>query len=415
MTYTYAFILGHNPILSVAEIFSLAKRFRTEMKIYELISQALIVETTSQIDASAWQAALGGCIKIGVIFRNVKTLNDLFSVLTPDMLVSDVFPPQEKKVIFGFSLYGDAVTRERKKVGAIGLSIKKDLKQNGKNARLLTSTEAALSSVIIDKNNVLERGADCLVISGLSQIYFGKTLTIQDYEDYSARDYGRPRRDARSGMLPPKLAKIMINLAGVTSDKYLLDPFCGSGTILQEALAMGYHRIAGSDISSKAVIDTKQNLAWLATQRQLPQTDIILDQADVRKLDETISSGSVDAIITEPFLGPPLNQSTPIINILAIIQELESLYMDAFRTFSKILRPNGKIVIVFPLITTTHGFFCLRILEQLSSIGFNRVNPIPDNISLFAKIGPTARGSLVYSRPDQMVQREIFIFQLAQP
>jgi len=44
-------------------------------------------------------------------------------------------------------------------------------------------------------------------------------------------------------------------------------------------------------------------------------------------------------------------------------------------------------------------------------MGFSRINPFPENISLFAKIGPTARGSLIYSRPDQKVEREIFIFQ----
>ncbi|MFA6553195.1 MAG: DNA methyltransferase [Patescibacteria group bacterium] len=411
MATQYAFILGKNPILSVAEIFRRATIESASFTIVELTSQALIVQAGRHIDAAAWQAALGGCIKIGEIINTYDNLKHLLANMSSEYLTGHMFPEQEKKIIFGFSLYGDPVIREQKKFLAAGLTIKKALKGSGRSARLLTGKEPALSSVQVDKNNLLTRGADCLVIASLNKIYLGKTLTMQDYEDYSERDYGRPQRDARSGMLPPKLAKIMINLAAIPHDQYILDPFCGSGTILQEALAMGYHRVAGSDISSKAVMDTKQNLAWLASQRQLPQTDIVLDQADVRKLGSTITDGSVDAIITEPFLGPPLTPHTPIINILAIIQELESLYMDAFKTFSKILKPGGKIVIVFPLIKTAHGIFSLRILEQLTAMGFMRMNPIPDEASLFAKIGPTARGSILYHREGQMVEREIFIFQ----
>ncbi|MFH1207440.1 MAG: DNA methyltransferase [Patescibacteria group bacterium] len=412
MAKLYAFILGKNPILSVAEIFCRAKIEGVTFSIAELTSQALIVSASQPIGAAAWQESLGGCIKIGEIFKTYDSLKQFLADISSDYLIAEIFPAHEKKIIFGFSLYGDPVIREQKKFLTAGLTIKKALKESGRSVRLLTGKEPALSSVQVDKNNLLSRGADCLVIGSLNKIYFGKTVTMQDYEDYSARDYGRPQRDARAGMLPPKLAKIMINLAVITHDQYILDPFCGSGTILQEALTLGYHRVAGSDISSKAVTDTKQNLDWLASERQLPKTDIVLDQADVRKLDSTITAGSVDAIITEPFLGPPLTPHTPIINILAIIQELESLYLDAFKTFSKILKSGGKVVIVFPLIKTPHGIFCLRILEQLTTLGFRRLNPIPEDISLFAKIGPTARGSILYHREGQMVEREIFIFQL---
>ena len=35
---------------------------------------------------------------------------------------------------------------------------------------------------------------------------------MQDFEQWGARDYGRPSRDAVRGMLPPKLARMMVNL-----------------------------------------------------------------------------------------------------------------------------------------------------------------------------------------------------------
>ena len=87
---------------------------------------------------------------------------------------------------------------------------------------------------------------------------------MQDIESYTKRDRERPKRDAKVGMLPPKLAQIIINLAaGQLPEEKLqnicdiplgepiprrllgqtvLDPFCGTGVILQEASADGLRR-----------------------------------------------------------------------------------------------------------------------------------------------------------------------------
>ena len=52
----------------------------------------------------------------------------------------------------------------------------------------------------------------------------------------------------------------MINLALSQNIDYknLLDPLRGSGTILTEAAVMGYQNLYGSDISRKAITDTKE-------------------------------------------------------------------------------------------------------------------------------------------------------------
>ena len=87
---------------------------------------------------------------------------------------------------------------------------------------------------------------------------------MQPFKDLSRLDFGRPARDDFSGMLPPKLAQIMINLAQVQNPEALIiDPFCGSGTILSEALLMGYKDLLGSDISPKAIADTYKNISWI--------------------------------------------------------------------------------------------------------------------------------------------------------
>ncbi len=137
--------------------------------------------------------------------------------------------------------------------------------------RYVENKEEALSSVTVAKNGLTNRGREFLISplfkegAGGGQRYsLAKTEAVQPFEQFSARDFGRPGRDDLSGMLPPKLAMIMINLAQTSLNSILLDPFCGSGTILSEALLLGYKNLIGSDISEKAVEDTKINIDWIA-------------------------------------------------------------------------------------------------------------------------------------------------------
>ena len=86
-----------------------------------------------------------------------------------------------------------------------------------------------LSSVVVAKQKLTE------IIVGDG--WLGKTVAVQDFEDWGRRDYGRPEVEAHIGMLPPKVARMMLNIA--VSGKQLavstvLDPFCGVGTILME-------------------------------------------------------------------------------------------------------------------------------------------------------------------------------------
>src|SRR6185503_10002944 len=97
-----------------------------------------------------------------------------------------------------------------------------------------------------------------------------QTLFVQDIEAYGARDQARPARDARVGMLPPKLAQIMLNLSAgplrASAEELarlrVLDPFCGTGVILQEALLMGYS-VLGTDIDERMVDYSRRNIKWL--------------------------------------------------------------------------------------------------------------------------------------------------------
>lgn len=342
-------------------------------------------------------------------------MDEIMFLLTPTFLRQHVFAQDKRKVNFGISLYGQQSHQYRDALNKLGLSLKKSLQKENVSARLVMNTDGPLSSVQVTKNYLIERGAEILIIMGVHACYIGVTAAVQDFEDYSQRDYDRPQRDARSGMLPPKLAKIMLNVSGAHPDQKLLDPFCGSGTIIQESLLLGWQDVIGSDISEKAIADSTENVRWLHKRYPQLKGAASFSVVDVATLAQHMPIDSIDAIVTEPYLGPPIRQEPEVIEMLTIIQELESLYLSAFRAFAQILKYHGRIVIVFPLFKTRHGIYSLKILETLQAMGFERLSPIPDRVSLFTKVGPTARGSLIYHREGQRVERELFLFEYKKP
>ncbi len=85
----------------------------------------------------------------------------------------------------------------------------------------------------------------------------------QNYLGYSTRLAGpeRPEKVFKSpSELPWKLARTMVNLAGLNENETLCDPFCGTGTILLEAESMGIRSI-GIDYDKRMCDGAKKNLA----------------------------------------------------------------------------------------------------------------------------------------------------------
>lgn len=366
----YVFILGHNPKLSVAEIMAVLP----QAKIVAETGSFFIVEN-EELDCQKLLNQLGGTIKIGTIIGNQIskkiTVEKLKQIRT------------ESKLNFGVSYY-------ETKPNNFGMEIKKDLKDAGISCRLVTSRDKALSSVVVTKNK-------CHEFLVLGNKWLGETCVVQEFEEYGFRDFGRPARDMVSGSMPPKLAKIMINLAQLPAGEIILDPFCGSGTVLQEGLLLGY-QVIGADISDKAIKDTKKNLEWLQSQdyKRLPAgmaKSYQLFKTDVREISKFVNG--TDAVVTEPYLGPPLKGRESRGEIEKTIEQISELYETAFREFKKILNLGGRVVIVFPVYKLAHETLELPILDKIKKLGFTQVNS----------------DKLVYNRPEQKVWRQIFVFK----
>ena len=84
----------------------------------------------------------------------------------------------------------------------------------------------------------------------------------QNYLGYSTRlvEPERPEKVFKSpSELPWKLARTMVNVAGLNENETLCDPFCGTGTILLEAESMGIRSI-GIDYDKRMCGGAKKNL-----------------------------------------------------------------------------------------------------------------------------------------------------------
>jgi tRNA G10 N-methylase Trm11 len=409
----YFFVLGNNPALSAAEITAV---LGTEEDARLAAGNILLLENPAT-DAAKLIKRLGGTIKIGTIAAEVnrhdneKIKSAILKIIEDDLAEKNL----SGKYCFGFSFYGQS----RLPVFQIGLAIKKILKQKDLSCRLVTSKEKTLSSVVVEQNNLTRQGIEIILIEEAGTLYLGRTEAVQDFKNLSYRDFGRPERDDESGMIPPKLAQIMLNLTGKILNTprlaeaashpsqegiCLLDPFCGSGTILMEAALMGIKKIIGSDISEKAISDTRKNLVWLAEKNpnfkfQISNFQLFNVSAD--KISAKIPAGTVDAIITEPFLGPQRGAH----DIQKTIHELERLYAAALKEFTKILKPAGRVVMIWPVFTGRGSHQWDFINPDIS--GWQIVNSLPENLR--QKLPTTRRGTIVYGREGQKVRREIVV------
>lgn len=382
----YLFVGGNHPDLTKAELFGYFKR---KIKIKNLTKGLFLVDLDNFNSKKAIKE-LGGVIKIAKIELRIK--KDKKENLA--QLMSEKITKTDKKIMFGFSNYG-----VKTRISDLAMELKKIFKKDGYNARWVISKEPILSSVVVGENKLIDNGAEFILIPAQTEIIVAKTEAIQDYRGLSKRDYGRPGRDDYSGMLPPKLAQIMLNLAEVSLDKALLDPFCGSGTVLTEAALLGVKSLFGSDISAKAIADTKDNFNWLKNNYGL-KPFLFLKRLDVKELGKVIKPESIDCVVFEGFLGPQRGK----IDWFREFKTLNGLYNNALKEISKVLKNGGIMVAALPLVENNGK----KLMIELDLKFWKKVDlGLDETENRFV----TIKNGLIYSRPNQRVKREIIVLK----
>lgn len=385
------FIIGREPAVSIAELEAMV---RGQGKVVWCSTEAALVETVSALPAATLRR-LGGSIKQVEVLEQVsgstaKRLEWLTTGLAHKVLGMDGRD-------LGASVYGVSASVRGQFQRAL-LGVKKKSNADGRSIRIVTSREPQLSAVTVQKEGLLRKGAELVVVVAGETWMIGKTVAVQDYQAYSLRDFGRPAADAKSGMLPPKVAQMMLNIAGVQSDDVLLDPFCGSGTVLQEAVLLGVRRVIGSDTSQYAVRDSQQNLRWLLKEFPDVHADIEITMADARHV-----TARPTVIVTEPFLGKPLHGNETIKTLEQRAEELRKLYLPALQHWYKILPAGGRVVMIWPQMGD--GAVQIRLDHEAQLLGFrSQVLLSEESATTLGIVNPF---SIVYSRPDAKVKREI--------
>jgi predicted RNA methylase len=132
------------------------------------------------------------------------------------------------------------------------------------------------------------------------------------------------REVERPGALRPVLAAAMLRLAGLSRGA-VLDPCCGSGTIVGEALDQG-RRAIGGDVDAGALAAARANLP--------PGTALV--RADAAAL--PVSAGAVGAVVTNPPFGHRHAQA----------EDPARWLRAAFAEFRRAVVAGGAIVLLHP-------------------------------------------------------------------
>jgi tRNA G10 N-methylase Trm11 len=216
-------------------------------------------------------------------------------------------------------------------------------------------------------------------------------------------------RDTQVGLLPPKLAQILLNLGvylagGEKKGMIISDPFCGTGVIPMEVLLRGFSILA-SDVSEKAVKGCTANIEWTRKTYKILKKDA---DSDVWKQDATkpfTLKTLPHAIVSEGTLGPALKMRPTVKDAESMCRDAEDLTARFLKNCSETMK-GVPIVMTLPVWYAQKRMIWLqKIWDKAAELGYSAVLP--------PHVDPTNPGrfSLLYRRADQMVGREIILLK----
>jgi tRNA G10 N-methylase Trm11 len=250
----YLFVLGRNFELSKTEILNFCDEIYSDKEKALFIGKNLRFENLRALPKSSEQLfldRLGGTIRFGEILTEVRSKKEILN------LALDLLNKEEKRKI-GFSVFGagkDAIID-------LIVAIKSLRTDKNESIRVENFQMKNLTSGQIFDRKILQKGIELLIWKKNDTYLVARTVANQNLRNYKLRDREKVFRDAKMGMLPPKLAQILLNLADPKPTDIVYDPFCGSGTLNIEAAILGY-KTKGSDINPDFVRGSERNFSQM--------------------------------------------------------------------------------------------------------------------------------------------------------
>lgn len=399
-------VLGRQPAIGLAELEALFGADAVQRVGAEAASIDLPAD---QIDFKR----LGGTMKLAKLltildFTDWQKIEDYLAEELPKHTCCIT----EGKFTLGLSLYGFKINPKR--VNATGLSLKKVIKATDRPVRIVPNKSLELSSAQVLHNKLFtSHNWELLLIRDEGKTYLAQTTNVQDIEAYAARDQARPARDAKVGMLPPKLAQTLINLAvgklesneqqAMNNEVTVLDPFCGTGVVLQEALLMGYD-VIGTDLDQRMVEYSQINLKWLQEKWNLEDTAWEAEAGDATDHQwpelSALSSQHSAYVACETYLGRPFSSAPNHATLQKVMQDVDTIHEKFLKNVAQQTQKGFRMCIAIPAWRVGRSFKHLKVLDSLGGIGYTRVS--------FAH----ARDEdLIYHRESQFVGRELVVLE----
>lgn len=374
----FLILFGNTTLLSKLEFEATYPNF-----FLEKLDEHLFIFECESGEAQDMMAILGGTVKLFEVVKEFKnTIEDKEFIEEIVALLLN----QSNEPYFNLTQIG----KGQRNVS--NSDIKDLIKENGKKARYFSSNPSE-SALLSHKSKATELLSYNLIEDG--KILLAQIKGVQDIDDWTNRDRNKPYADRKKGMLPPKVARMMVNSAlGLWQQKntgkpLVYDPFCGTGTVLLEA-GMRNLNLYGSDIDQQAVFGTRDNLAWFKEEYKIDVESKVF-YMDASHINPEEFASKVDLIVTEPFLG----KQTPRDNELAnVFKGLEKMYLGSFKSFASILNEGAIVAIVFPKVQLEKRTYSLdSLIDKLKAKGYNLlVDPV------------------IYAREGARVARQICLF-----
>lgn len=384
-------LLGRQPELSLAE---LEQRFGSSN--VESFGRVAALVSAAEFDIQT----LGGTVKAGRVIAELEKAD--WPRLSRDIVGRYARELKgDGKVTLGISVYGrDVASRD---VQRTGIALKQALKQQGRSMRLIPNEASTLSTATSHHNKLglSQNKIELLVFYGPSSVIVAESTGTQNITALAARDQGRPKRDAFVGMLPPKLALMMINLSGITNqshshatnDTTILDPFCGTGVVLQEAALLGFN-VYGSDLSEKMVDYTQQNLEWLGAKHAISNVRVESGDAIEHGWSLPVTAVVAETYLGQPFSAPPAPDKLD--KVRRIVDHITSKFLE---NLAQQLPSGTPLCLAVPAWRDSRGSFThLATIKKIESLGYE-----------WQPLKTANTHNLIYYREDQVVARQLLL------
>ena len=330
---------------------------------------------------------LGGTIAIGKILCT----GDLFEVQN-FIETEEVYFGQKNKFLYSCLNFSGEDSLN---------TILNALRQKFKKEKTKARFKAARGTILMQSGSIAEGTPSKISATDItyfifkgSNYSFGFVEAFSDSKELEARDMGKPVRREHLA-ISPRLAKILVNLSQTKQGQTLLDPFCGIGIILQEAMIQGIN-VVGIDINSIATEGAQKNIEWIKKKYRVQANAKILT-GDSRKT----HLQNIDGIATEPSLGTLLKKTPSKKTAMQMQARFEQLMIAALNNLKHSLNPKAKIAFTAPYINTGKTRIGCSIQKICNATGL-RIHCFQNNPAKFP---------IRDFRPNQIVAREIFVLE----